>query len=167
MGGTLKSLTRKLAAFTIAASFLLPVAAPAQAGGGTCEQVNVLAFHIDAKPGRPAYRVGDKAVIHIKVTRPAHEDPGNNGIEFDPPSSEPVDDIYVGAALTAGKNTFLFGFAVTNEKGKADIRINLDKAEAGIADVNIYAWRDVVRTPCLTVREYGYRYYEDMFRIYD
>ena len=165
MGGTLKSLTRKLAAFSIAASFLLSVAAPTSASEEACEQVHVLAFHIEAKPDRPVYLVGEKAVIHATVTRPAHEDPAGLGIEFEPPHSEPAANINIGAALMTGDNTFLFGFAVTNDKGKADIKIDLDKSEAGMADVDIYAWNDVLRIPCLTVREYGHRYYEDMFGI--
>ena len=161
----MKNLTRKLAALSIAASFLFAVAAPTSADESHCEQVNVLAFHIEAKPGRPVYLVGEKAVIHTTVTRPAHEDPAGNGIEIDPPNSEPVADIYVGAAMHTGDNSFAYGLGITNGKGKVDIQIPLKAIETGEADVYIYAWRDTVRTPCLTVREYGYRYYEDMFRV--
>lgn len=163
----LTSLTRKLAATIIVASFLLsPNTAPAATTGPGCsEQYNVLSFHVEAKPDRPAYREGEKAVVHVKITRPAHEDPGNNGIEIDPPDSEPAAGIYVGAALVVG-NDYLFGFAVTDEKGKADLEIKIDEGtEPGEADVNLYAWKDLVQTPCLTIREYGHRYYEDMFRI--
>ncbi len=128
------------------------------------EQINVLSFHIKATPERPVYLVGETAVIDVTVTRPAHEDPATGGIELDPPASEPAADIYVGAGVQVG-DSFLLGFGVTNDKGKAEIEIDLDEVEAGDADVGIYAWKDVVRTPCLTVREYGFRYYEDMFRI--
>ena len=163
----LTSLTRKLAATIIVASFLLsPGSAPAATTSDGCsEQYNILSFHVTAKPGRPVYLESEKAIIHVKVTRPAHEDPGNNGIEIDPPDSEPAADIYVGIAFVVG-NSYLFGFGVTDEKGKADVEIEIDEGtDSGEADVNIYAWKDLVSTPCLTIREYGHRYYEDMFRI--
>ncbi len=133
---------------------------------GNCrEQVNILSFHIEGKAGRPVYVRGEKAVIHVTVTRPAHEDPAGEGNEVDPPETEPAADIYVGAGLHVGAS-FLFGLAVTDEEGKADLEIKIkDDTDTGEADVDLYAWKDQVRTPCLTIREYGYRHYKDMFRI--
>ncbi len=159
----LTSLTGTLAVTTVAASFLLAPSGPAAAH--PCEQINVLAFHIEAKPERDAYSVGETAVIKVKVTRPAHEDPAGNGIDLDPPESEAAADINVGAGFHVG-DSFFFGFGVTNDKGKTELEGDIEEGtDSGEVDVDIYAWNDVVRTPCLIVREYGYRHYEDMFRI--
>ena len=113
------------------------------------------------------YLVGETALIHVKVTRPAHEDPAGEGIELDPPKSEPARDIYVGAGIHDDVgNTFLFGFAVTNEKGKATLEIELEEGtDPGEVTADFYAWKDVVRAPCLTIREFGFRTYEKFFRV--
>lgn len=161
-----KSLTKKLAVICIAASFLSPIEESSATPAEPCsERVNVLAFHIQAKPDRPVYVRGEKAIIHATVTRPAHEDPAGGGNEIDPPGSQPAEDIYVGTGVHVGDD-YVFGFGVTDEKGKAELEVKIDDdGDKGEADVDIYAWKDAVRTPCLTIREYGYRHYKDMFRI--
>ena len=156
---------KKLAAATLAASFLLSLSPAAPAAATDCEQVNVRAFHIEAKAARPVYVIGEKAVIHTTVTRPAREDPAGAGIELDPPHEDPAPDVNVGVGLEVGRD-FLFGFGVTDEKGKVDVEIDLESGtQSGEATAHIYAWKDVVQTPCLTIRDFGFRTYEDMFRV--
>ena len=163
--GALKAHIKKLAATVTAASFLLSLSTSAPAAPAHCELVAVRAFHIEAKVDRPVYLVGEKPVIHTTVTRPAREDPAGYGVELDPPREEPAPDINVGAGIRV-RDSWLFGFGVSNEKGKTDLEVDLQPdMNAGMADVDIYAWRDTVQTPCLTIREYGYRKYEDMFRV--
>ena len=163
----LKAHIKKLAAVTLSASFLLSLSASAPAAPAGCELVTVKAFHIEAKVERPVYLAGEKAVIHTTVTRPAREDPAGQGIELDPPQEEPASDINVGVGVDVG-GAWLFGLGVTNEKGKTDLAVDLDldsRTDGGEATANIYAWRDIVQTPCLTIREFGFRTYEDLFRV--
>ena len=166
MGGRTVIL-KKLAAISLAASFLLIGRADAEPLGAQpgCEIVNVLAFHVEAKPDKPVYVVGEKATIHVTVTRPAREDPAGQGVELDPPESEPAEGINVGIAIMSG-NTWTFGFEVTDAKGKTDVKIPIEPhLKGGEVTANVYAWRDTVQTACLTVREYGYRRYEKFFRV--
>ena len=163
MGGH-KLLIKKLAAFALAASFLVP--GTAQAGRGNCEIVNVLSFHVEAKTERPVYVVGQTAVIDVTVVRPAREDPGGLGIETDPPESEPASDVNVGIALMSKNTYYVFGLDVTNPEGKARVEIPIeDYFKGGDVTAYVYAWKDTVKSACLTIREYGSRRYEKFFRV--
>ena len=150
------------------ASLLVPAStANAQRLGprAGCEIVHIHAFHIEAKPDKPVYLVGEKATIDVTVTRPAREDPGGLGVEWDPPESEPVEGIYVGVAAFS-EETWIFGFAVTNARGKAEVKLPIDPHfKGGEVTANVYAWRDTVQNACLTVREYGSRRYNEFFRV--
>ena len=171
MGVTLKS--KKLAAISLAASFLItgavtssPVAAADCVDGlRGRERVLIHNFHIEAEPERKVYLVGETAVVNGTITRPAREDPAGGGVEYDPPESEPAGDVNVGIGLESG-DSFRFGFGVTDADGKVDLKIKLDEdTEPGTVNIRIYAWKRQVDTPCLIVDEYGYRAYDNMFRI--
>lgn len=158
-----------LAVTLIAASSLFPGAAAARA---TCteahdhaERVVLYTFHVVAESEKPVYAIGENAVLHVKVTRPAHKDPADLGIEIEPPHSEPVADVSVGVGAYVG-DTFLIGYGITDDKGKADIKIKLKNyVETGSADVDFYAWKRAFTSTCVIVDEIGYRSYEDMFTV--
>ena len=159
-----RSVRKIAAALAVISAATVLVVAPAQAAGraGRCaamETYTVKTFHMTMKARKKVYRVGDVAKLDIKVTRPAHEDPAGGGVPITPPVSEPAAEVPVGVGLQVG-DVFLFGFAVTNEKGEATANVKLYPwTRPGIADVAALARKDVVDggiASCFYVQEVGY-----------
>jgi len=132
---------------------------------GAIEVVSLRTFHLEVKPDKKVYRVGDTAKINVTVTRPAHEDPAGLGIPIDPPMSFPAEDVNVGIGLRVG-DVYLFGYSRTNADGLAVVKVPIKSyTPAGKAMADAYAWKTVVDTTCAKVEENGYRQLPNLFTV--
>lgn len=170
-----RKLTALLTSVAATALLLVPAAAPASAvpcsggEGGTrhgLETVTLRTFHIDAKPRKKSYKIGETVVFDVTVTRPAEEDPFGAGVPMDAVDPEPAAEVPIGSGLLVG-DVFFSGFAITNEKGKATIKAKIEKyaKPAKSVDVAFYAWKTQADTPCLRVEENGFRAYPGMITV--
>ena len=157
--------TAPLAAALMVASLLaVPLrasAAPIPCRAADVEQ-RVLMFKVEAKWQKKSYRIGDIAKLDAVVTQTAEQDPVTYGSW---PGGRPMDDpapnVTVGVGMFLG-DVYLGGGAVTNEEGKATVKVKLEKyAKPGTAMNRIYAERvqvkDFPSSACrVTIKEYGY-----------
>jgi hypothetical protein len=135
---------------------LCAFAPPASAHCGGIETVNLYNYTVQLHPKKSVYRVGQTAKFHMIVTRPGPQDPLGLGVSWDPPYKEPAADVNVGIGLRVG-DVFLFGIAVTNEKGEAIVPIKLlPYTPTGTAAADAVGWQIVHQNTCLTVQEIGY-----------
>ena len=160
----------------LAAMMAFASAAPAQAcstrgirsglrSGSLLETIGLRTYHLEVKPDKKSYEVGETAQVHVTVTRPAKEDPLGEGIPIDSPRSFPAEEVNVGIGLRVG-DVFLFGHNMTNAEGHATVKIKIAKyAPAGKAYADAYAWRTAVDTPCARVEENGYTSVPNIFTV--
>lgn len=171
-----KKLAVTVATGLVAGLISVGTASPAQAcasravrtamRSGALEVVALRTFHLEVKPIKKAYQVGETAKIEITVTRPAHEDPLGLGQPIDPPFSFPAEGVNVGMGLRIG-DVFLFGHAISDADGKAVVRIKIKSyTPAGTATADAYAWKTAAETTCVTVEENGYRQMPDLFKVF-
>ncbi len=133
--------------------------------GSNFETVALRTFHLVMESEKKTYEIGETAVIHATVTRPAHEDPFQLGVTFEPPESFPAEEVNVGVGVRVG-DVFLFGFAVTDENGKADIKVKIQPyTTPGKAIIDGFSWKRQLETPCLTVEENGYTFAPGLFKV--
>lgn len=168
--------TRKRIAAALSAGLiavlLVPSAASADAAAPVpcsnsrnMEQVSLRTFNIDAKVVKPAYRIGQTAVFKVTVVRPADGDPMNLGVPMDGVPPQPAPDINVGVGLLVG-DVFLPGFAITDENGKATVKVKIESyAQPAVVDAAFYAWKVAADSPCAKVMENGFRAYPEMFTV--
>lgn len=133
--------------------------------GNMRETVRLRTFHILAEPQAESYKIGSTAKIDITVTRPAHEDPADLGVELEPPTSVPAENVIVGIGIHVGQ-VFVPGFSRTDADGKATVAMKLPRyMMAGKASMTVYAWNVVHESPCLRVEEDGYAAYPESFEV--
>jgi hypothetical protein len=133
--------------------------------GNMRETVRLRTFHIQAEPQAESFKIGTAAKIDITVTRPAHQDPFDLGVEFEPPTSVPAEDVIVGVGLHVGQ-VFVPGFARTDAEGKTTVSLKLPRyMQPGVAEMTVYAWNVVHESPCLRVEEDGYASYPEAFEV--
>ena len=159
---------------TVAVAGLL-TAAPAGAGTasehcGANETYKVRNFHVTMKSRKKAYRIGEDALLDIKVTRPAHEDPADQGIRYEPPISTPAE----GATVSIGvqvRDVLLYGYAITGEDGKAVGRVKLYPwTRPGTAFGAATARKEVIEggiANCFFVQEFGTAFCPRCFKVRD
>ena len=173
----MRRITGVLAAAILVA--LLPIA-PAQAAvTGDCspayvrgmmrydqlESIVLRTFNVALKADKSTYKVGQTAIVRATVTRPAHEDPLGVGVPLDPPTTMPAAEVSVGIGLRI-RDVFLFGYSVTDENGKAVIKVAIKRyAPAGKALVDGFAWKRQAETPCANVEENGYISAPGLFKV--
>ena len=134
-------------------------------GGANFETAALRTFHLVMKAEKKTYRIGETAIIKATVTRPAHEDPFQLGVTFEPPQSYAAPDVNVGVGVRVG-DVFLFGFGITDENGKADVKVKIQPyTRPGTAISDGFAWKRQLETPCLTVEENGYTFAPGMFKV--
>ena len=134
--------------------------------GSAIEVVSLRTYHLVVEADKPAYKIGDTAVVNVTVTRPAHEDPLGQGIPIEPAESYPAEEVNVGIGLRIGE-VFLFGHALTNAEGLAKVKIDIkDYTPAGKASADAYAWKTVQETPCAKVEENGYTSKPNLFTVF-
>lgn len=162
--GLLVPATAQAAFVTSTASAAGP--APCRAAGGMGGSVITLkSFYVTAKPASKTASPGDKVKVKMKVTRPAHEDPLDQGIQIDPPVSTPEPDVTVGLAVWSGKYTYFWAMGLTDENGEATLTLRIPKdAEPG----NAYAVASAekwLRRDCPDIVERGFNEYDPFITI--
>lgn len=121
-------------------------------------------FTITAKPMKPSYRLGTKAMIEVTVTRPGEEDPLGNGVPLNSPVNLPAEEVDVSVGLYAG-NFYMYGVGVTDENGKALIPVKLNpNAPAGNVVGEAGAREYYNRGGCPDIEEEGFAYYPRFFK---
>ncbi|MGH2747593.1 MAG: hypothetical protein ACRDKB_06680 [Actinomycetota bacterium] len=153
-------------AASLVAGVLFAAPAPSAAHGcGDSETYAVRNFHIEMKPVKKTYHVGDTAKVKFTVTRPAHEDPAGAGQEYDPPMSFPAEDVQLGVGLFVGE-TFFTGWALTDAEGKAMVSIKILRyADTGPAHARAYATKMIHQNVCVTVLEDGFTAQDNIFTV--
>src|SRR5688500_4640951 len=73
---------------------------------------------LEAVPSKNVVRRGAKFTVDVTVTRLAHEDPIGEGIEFDPLTSAPVENVTVGLSIWVGDRTYFWQVGLTDAEGK-------------------------------------------------
>jgi hypothetical protein len=143
----------------------MTLAIATQEGRNHLETVTLRSLHVVLKADRKAYRIGQTAKLTATVTRPAHEDPFGQGVEFTPPTSFPAEDIVVGVGLSVG-NVYLYGHGKTNARGKALVKVKITPyTPPGSADADAFARKTQVRTICASVEEVGYTHKPKLFNV--
>lgn len=135
------------------------------ASGPQCGRVVTLYdLDVEAKPASKSSARGEVAKVNVTVKRPDDQDPAGEGHQWDPPHQEPASDINVGVSFHAG-NVYMYGAGVTNDKGKATVRIKIERyAPPGQVYAEVGA-RNVVRQDCPDIYEVGYESYEKFIKI--
>lgn len=165
----LSKLLAPLAAIAILGTLLAPgpVAAAVTASGTGCGGgVLVLrSLHVEATPSKKVVRRGEKFTVDVTVTRPAHEDPLGEGIEFDPPTSAPAEDVTVGLSIWVGDRTYFWQVGLTDAEGKDTLTLRVPKnAEYGPALASASA-RHWIKNDCPDILEDGYTNYLNFVKI--
>ena len=155
-----------LALLLVAGTLVAPGTTPASAEGCGGSVLVLRTLNVKAKPSKTQLERGEKFTVHMKVTRPAEEDPLGNGIHLGkPPESTPAEDVTVGISIWVGKRTYFYGVGITNEKGKADVPVTVPKdSELGWAYAAATA-RHWIKNDCPDILEYGDRYYQDFLEV--
>jgi hypothetical protein len=136
-----------------------------QEGRSGLETITLRTYNVVVKASRKAYRIGQTAKMTATVTRPAHEDPFGEGIQFDPPASFPAEDVVVGVGLSVG-DVYLYGHGTTNARGKALIKIKIAPyTSPGTASADVFARKTQVRTICASLEEVGYKRVPKLFNV--
>jgi hypothetical protein len=118
--------------------------------------VQLRTFTVEVKPLAKTYKIGGPAKVAVTVTRPAHGDPLQLGPELDPPATAPAANVSVGVGVHLG-DVFVPGFGITDEAGETTIAVKLPSyMKPGVADLDGYAWKNQVDSPCMTIEEDGY-----------
>ena len=161
-------------AVAVLAGLLVPTAAQAAPEtaaprtAGPCSSGSVLvleSFHVVAKPAKKVVRRGEKVVVTMTVTRPAHKDPLGLGVEYDPPTSTPEPDAYTGLSVWTGERTYFWQTGMTNQDGVSKLTLTVPKnAELGDAYVTASAYKWLKRD-CPDIMETGFTEYERFFTV--
>ena len=153
-----RNLIKLLAALTMLASIF--VATPAASATGCGGGVLVLrSLHVVAEPSKTKVKPGEKFTVDITVTRPAHEDPVGQGLEFEPPASVPAEGVTVGLSVWVGERTYFWQVGLTDAEGKNTMTLRVPKnAEAGKALASASA-RHWIKNDCPDILEDGYTNY--------
>lgn len=159
-------------AASVALVFVLaiPGTASAASAATACASSNVIALktlRIEASTDKEVYRSAEMGEIHVLVTRPAEEDPAGQGIEIQHPVRLPAEDVTVGVWLTAAKD-YEVGAGITGPDGMAHVMIRMPSLiPKGLskATVYVFAFKEVVFTPCFQVEEQGLWEQGDFVRI--
>jgi len=164
----LSKLFAPLAAIAVFGSLMAPTAAGAGVVGDSACGSGVIvlrSLHVEAHPSKKVVRRGEKFTVHVKVTRPAHEDPVGEGIEITPPTSAPAEGVTVGLSVWVGDRTYFWQVGMTDANGEATLRLRVPKkAEAGPALASA-SGRHWIKNDCPDILEDGYTNYLNFVKI--
>lgn len=111
-------------------------------------------LNIDAQARRSSYRIGQTALVDVLVT--------------DRLTGMPESDIHSGILLQPRhKKKVVMDIGRTDERGHVLLRLKLTddgRVKPGKTEAGVGAW-DPVRTPLYCGDRYGYRAYDNLFRI--
>ena len=132
---------------------------------GEMETVALRTFTLELESAKPTYRIGETAIVHARVTRPADEDPLQLGVPLDSPEQYGAADVNVGVGLRIG-DVFLFGFGVPDANGEVDVKVKLKSyTTPGTAMADGFAWKRQFESPCANVEENGYIFFPNAFKV--
>lgn len=134
-------------------------------GGGGSAVLVLESFHVTATPDKKTARRGDKVTVKLKVTRPAHEDPVDLGLQFDPPMSTPEKDAIVSVSVWVGEQTYFWDMGLTDANGEETLTLKVPKnSELGTAyaSASAYKW---LKRDCPDILETGFTEYEKFFAV--
>ena len=158
----LSKLIAPIAAVALMGSLL---AAPASAGtsstNAACSSAVLVlrSLHVVAVPSKTKVKPGDKFTVKVTVTRPAHEDPVGQGLEFEPPASLPAEDVTVGLSVWVGERTYFWQVGMTDANGESVLKLKVPaSAESGKALASASA-RHWIKSDCPDILEDGYTNY--------
>lgn len=122
-------------------------------------------LHIEAVPSKKQVRPGEKFTVDVTVTRPAHEDPLGQGIEFEPPASVPAEGVTVGLSVYLGERTYFWQVGLTDEDGKDTLPLTVpETSERGWA-LAIASARHWIKSDCPDILEEGYSHYPKFVKV--
>lgn len=147
-----------LAVAGLLSAWLLPstssAAIPAMCGKPTY----VHAFHVETEWSKKVYKRSESAKVEVTVTRPAHEDPGDNGIPIDPPVSTAEAGVTVTTAPMTNVFPPPFGRGITDADGKVYFKIPLKDLKPGRYDARTYGEKWTNEGGCPDIVEWGDKY---------
>jgi hypothetical protein len=148
---------------------LLPGLAPAPASAAACRGPNAVLvlrdLWVEATPSAAVVRPGQSFTALIEVSRPAHEDPADQGIQFEPPASVPAEGISVGISIWSGKRTYFWNIGTSDANGEIKLKLKVPKnAEPGAARSTLFA-QHWINQSCPDVLENGFNNYEKFLTI--
>jgi hypothetical protein len=97
-------------------------------------------FHVEIDWHKKVYPRGGTVKVSVTVSRPAEEDPLNNGIPLPVPERAPAEGVNITAALLINPPHYPWDAAITDAEGKADLSIPLPKSFTGPVDTSVRAW---------------------------
>jgi len=144
---------------------LLVTPTPAGAGGCSASVIELRTLHVEAKTMKKKVSRGERFDVRITVTRPAHEDPLGEGIEFEPPVSVPAADVTVWMTIYVGKWTYFWDIGKTDDEGRATLTLRPPRdSELGWGLAYIYA-ENWVNQQCPDMKEEGDRVYPNFVKV--
>lgn len=117
------------------------------------------ALNVEATTSKKVVKPGDRFTVDVKVTRPAHEDPLGQGIEFTPPASVPAENVTLGISVWVGKRTYFWQVGISDANGEDTLTLKVPaNAETGeaLASVSARRW---IKQDCPDILEDGYATY--------
>ena len=144
-----------------------PAAAAPRASGACSSAVLVMeTLHVEAVPSKQIVRPGEVFTVDVTVTRPAHRDPMDLGIEWGrPPASTPAEDVTVGLSLWVGDRTYFWQVGLTDAEGKETLRLKVPRnSEYGEVPAAA-SGRHWIKADCPDILEEGYSYYANFVRV--
>ncbi|MGH2807720.1 MAG: hypothetical protein ACRDKT_10645 [Actinomycetota bacterium] len=126
---------------------------PSPVAGAGCEDVQVEVYDLKIRPARHVYDLGDTARVAVRVTRTDTGDPAEN--------------VDVGLGGSTDRDRWVFDRAVTDERGRARLALELQRKHVppGWMTLSAYGWKRTVDTTCVAVTEYGYKQRRKAFRV--
>ncbi len=118
------------------------------------------AFTVETKWARKSYKRSENAVVDVTVTRPAPEDPGENGIPVPAPVGIPQEGATVSTTLFPKKRVFppVFDRGITDQGGRVRLAIPLKEISPGRVEASTYAELWTNEGGCPDIEEWGYHY---------
>jgi len=166
----LSKLVAPLAAIAVFGSLVAPTAAAADVVGGgetgCSSAVLVLrTLHVEAHPSKKVVRRGEKFKVHVKVTRPAHEDPAGEGMEVSPPTSAAAEGVTIGLSIWVGDRTYFWQVGMSDQNGEDVLTLKVPKnAELGPALASA-SGRHWIKNDCPDILEDGYTNYMNFVKV--
>lgn len=164
-----RTMVSRLVATVMVIALLGAGPAPTASAAGRCRgKSNVLVlrdFWVEATPSTKVVHPGQTFTVKITVSRPAHEDPADQGQQIDPPASVPAEGVDVGVSIWAGKKTYFWNTGVSDSNGEAVMKLTAPKdAEAGPARSVLFA-QHWINQSCPDILENGFSDYSNFLTI--
>ena len=157
-----------LLAPALVATLLSPaVAAPERRSAAACSAAVLVlrTLHIEAVPSKKKVQPGESFTVDVTVTRPAHEDPIGQGIEFEPPASVPAENVTVGLSVYVGERTYFWQIGLTDAEGKDTLKLKVPASSEHGTALAVASARYWVKNDCPDILEDGYSYYPDFVKV--